>query len=70
MIVSQLRASRDAYSGNSWATADIFRKISSPRSPGQGAQLITKIKKNMKNKSTPAPDKILLRKRALWRDCQ
>ena len=31
----------------------------------QGLQLITKIKKNMKNKLMPSTDKILLRKRAL-----
>jgi Transposase DDE domain len=65
MIGSPLRASRDDFSGSSSPTADIFRKSYWPCSPEQGVQLITKIKKNMKNKLMPMLDKILLRKRAL-----
>jgi Transposase DDE domain len=70
MTVSRPRASRNDFSGSSSATADIFRKSYSLCSPEQGVQLITKIKKNMKNKLMPMLDKILLRKRALGRDGQ
>jgi len=70
MIGSLLSASRDDFSGSSSATAEIFRKSSSPCSPEQGAQLGAKIKKKMKNKLTPMLDKLLLRKRALGRDSQ
>src|SRR5512145_2661170 len=65
MTASLSRASREDFSGSSSAIADIFQKSYSHSSPEQGLQLITKVKKNMKNKLIPIFDKILLRKRAL-----
>src|SRR6266542_3505025 len=50
---------------NSSAIAATSRKSSSRSSCERGLQLITKLKKNMKNKLMPMIDKLLLRKRAL-----